>query len=157
MPVVVAVLRESAEGERRVALTPEVAKKLKARGAQIVIEKSAAASAYFADSAFADAEVVADGPAALAKADVLLRVQPPTVEEISHLKPGAIVIAHLQPHLGADRVKALRDRKITSFAMELLPRTTRAQAMDVLSSQAGVAGYKAVLIAAEPHPSSSRC
>ena len=95
MPVVVAVLRESAEGERRVALTPEVAKKLKARGAQIVIEKSAAASAYFADSAFADAEVVADGPAALAKADVLLRVQPPTAEEISHLKPGAIVIADL--------------------------------------------------------------
>jgi len=90
MPVVVAVLRESAEGERRVALTPEVAKKLKARGAQIVIEKSAAASAYFADSAFADAEVVADGPAALAKADVLLRVQPPTVEEISHLKPGQV-------------------------------------------------------------------
>ena len=152
MPVVVAVLRESAEGERRVALTPEVAKKLKARGAQIVLEKSAAASAYFADSAFADAEVVADGPAALAKADVLLRVQPPTVEEISHLKPGAIVIAHLQPHLGADRVKALRDRKITSFAMELLPRTTRAQAMDVLSSQAGVTGYKAVLIAAEHAP-----
>ncbi len=152
MSVVVAVLRESAEGERRVALTPEVAKKLKARGARIVIEKSAAQSAYFADSAFADAEVVADGPAALAKADVLLRVQPPTVEEISHLKPGAIVIAHLQPHLGADRVKALRDRKITSFAMELLPRTTRAQAMDVLSSQASVAGYKAVLIAAEAAP-----
>ena len=68
MPVVVAVLRESAEGERRVALTPEVAKKLKARGAQIVIEKGAAASAYFADAAFADAEVVADGPTALARA-----------------------------------------------------------------------------------------
>ena len=152
MPVVVAVLRESAEGERRVALTPEVAKKLKARGAQIVIEKGAAASAYFADAAFADAEVVADGPTALARADVLLRVQPPTVEEIGHLKEGAVVIAHLQPHLGPERVKALRDRKITSFAMELLPRTTRAQAMDVLSSQAGVTGYKAVLIAAERAP-----
>ena len=152
MPVVVAVLRESAEGERRVALTPEVAKKLKARGAHIVIEKSAAASAYFADAAFADAEVVADGPTALSRADVLLRVQPPSVEEIGHLKEGAVVIAHLQPHLGPERVKALRDRKITSFAMELLPRTTRAQAMDVLSSQAGVTGYKAVLIAAERAP-----
>ena len=136
MPVVVAVLRESAEGERRVALTPEVAKKLKARGAQIVMEKSAAESAYFPDAAFADAEVLANGPAALARADVLLRVQPPSVEEIAHLREGTIVIAHLQPHLGADRVKALRERKITSFAMELLPRTTGAQAVDGLSSQA---------------------
>jgi NAD(P) transhydrogenase subunit alpha len=152
MPVVVAVLRESAAGERRVALTPEVAKKLKARGAQIVIEKGAAESAYFADAAFADAEIVADGPTALARADVLLRVQPPSVEEIAHLKEGAVVIAHLQPHLAPERVKALRDRKITAFAMELLPRTTRAQAMDVLSSQAGVTGYKAVLIAAEVAP-----
>ncbi len=152
MPVVVAVLRESAEGERRVALTPEVAKKLKARGAQIVMEKGAGASAYFADTAFADAEVVADGPTALSRADVLLRVQPPTVAEIGHLKEGTVVIAHLAPHLDPERVKALRDRKITSFAMELLPRTTRAQAMDVLSSQAGVTGYKAVLIAANAAP-----
>ncbi len=152
MSVVVAVLRESAPGERRAALTPEVAKKLKARGAQIVLEKGAAESAYFADSAFVDAEVVADGPSALARADVLLRVQPPSVDEIAHLKEGAVVIAHLQPHLAPERVKALRDRKITAFAMELLPRTTRAQAMDVLSSQAGVTGYKAVLIAAEAAP-----
>src|SRR5690606_9249758 len=106
----------------------------------------------FADSAFADAEVVADGPTALSRADVLLRVQPPSVEEIGHLKEGAIVIATVQPHLHPERVKALRDRKITAFAMELLPRTTRAQAMDVLSSQAGVTGYKAVLIAAERAP-----
>lgn len=152
MSVVVAVLRESAPGERRAALTPEVAKKISKRGGQIVLEKGAAESAYFADAAFADAEIVADGPTALARADVLLRVQPPSLEEIAHLKEGAIVIAHLQPHLAPERVKALRDRKITAFAMELLPRTTRAQAMDVLSSQAGVTGYKAVLIAAESAP-----
>jgi len=152
MPVVVAVLRESTPGERRVALTPEVAKKLKARGAQIVIEKGAAESAYFGDAAFADTEVVADGAAALARADVLLRVQPPSVAEIAGLREGSVVIAHLQPHLAPERVKALRDRKITAFAMELLPRTTRAQAMDVLSSQAGVTGYKAVLIAADAAP-----
>lgn len=152
MSVVVAVLRESAPGERRAALTPEVAKKISKRGGQIVLEKGAAESAYFADAAFTDAEIVADGPAALARADVLLRVQPPSLEEIAHLKEGAIVIAHLQPHLAPERVKALRDRKITAFAMELLPRTTRAQAMDVLSSQAGVTGYKAVLIAAESAP-----
>lgn len=152
MSVVVAVLRESAPGERRAALTPEVAKKIIKRGGQIVLEKGAAESAYFADAAFADAEIVSDGPTALARADVLLRVQPPSLEEIAHLKEGAIVIAHLQPHLAPERVKALRDRKITAFAMELLPRTTRAQAMDVLSSQAGVTGYKAVLIAAEAAP-----
>jgi len=152
MPVVVAVVRESAAGERRVALTPEVAKKLKARGAQIVMERGAGESAYFADSAYADCETVADAPSALARADVLLKVQPPTSQEIEALKEGAVVIGHLQPHLAPERTKALRDRKITSFGMELLPRTTRAQAMDVLSSQAAVAGYKAVLIAAEVAP-----
>jgi len=152
MPVVVAVVRESAAGERRVALTPEVAKKLKARGAQIVMEQGAGASAYFADSAYADCETVPDAASALARADVLLKVQPPTSQEIAALKEGAVVIGHLQPHLAPERTTALRDRKITSFAMELLPRTTRAQAMDVLSSQAAVAGYKAVLIAAEAAP-----
>jgi len=152
MPVVVAVLRESAPGERRVALTPEVAKKLKARGAQVVLEKGAGESAYFADAAFADAEVLADATSVLGRADVLLRVQPPSLQEIAGLREGAVVISHLQPHLAPERVKALRDRKVTAFAMELLPRTTRAQAMDVLSSQAGVTGYKAVLIAAEAAP-----
>ncbi|MEO8459559.1 MAG: Re/Si-specific NAD(P)(+) transhydrogenase subunit alpha, partial [Dokdonella sp.] len=152
MPVAVAVVRESVAGERRVALTPEVAKKLKARGAQILIERGAGESAYFADDAFADAEVASDARSVLARADVLLKVQPPSVEEIAHLKEGAVVIGHLQPHLAPERIKTLRDRKITAFAMELLPRTTRAQAMDVLSSQAGVSGYKAVLIAAVAAP-----
>jgi len=152
MPVAVVAVRESAAGERRVAVTPEVAKKLKARGAQIVLEQGAGASAYFADAAYVDCETVADARAALARADVLLKVQPPTLEEIAALREGAVVIATLQPHLAPERTKALRDRKITAFAMELLPRTTRAQAMDVLSSQAAVAGYKAVLIAAEAAP-----
>ena len=152
MPVAVVAVRESAAGERRVAVTPEVAKKLKARGAQIVLEQGAGASAYFADAAYVDCETVADARAVLARADVLLKVQPPTLEEIAALREGAVVIATLQPHLAPERTKALRDRKITAFAMELLPRTTRAQAMDVLSSQAAVAGYKAVLIAAEAAP-----
>ncbi len=152
MPVSVAVLRESVAGERRTALTPDVAKKLKSLGADIVLEQGAAASACFADASFANAEIVADAATALARADVLLRVQPPSLEEIAALKEGAVVIAHLQPHLAPERVKALRDRRITAFAMELLPRTTRAQAMDVLSSQAAVTGYKAVLIAAEAAP-----
>ena len=151
MPVVVAVVRESAAGERRVALTPEVAKKLKSRGADVVLEHGAGASAYFPDPVYAGCETT-DVRSALARADVLLTVQPPALEEIAALKDGAIVIGHMQPHLAPERTKALRDRRITSFAMELLPRTTRAQAMDVLSSQAAVSGYKAVLIAAEVAP-----
>ncbi len=83
---------------------------------------------------------------------MLFKVQPPTLEEIAQLREGSVVVSLLQPHLAPERTRALRDRKITAFAMELLPRTTRAQAMDVLSSQAGVAGYKAVLIAAEASP-----
>ncbi len=152
MPVAVAVVRESAAGERRVAVTPETAKKLKSRGAEVVVERGAGASAYFADGAYVDCETASDARAALARADVLLKVQPPTLDEIAALKEGAVVIAQLQPHLAPERTRALRDRKITAFAMELLPRTTRAQAMDVLSSQAAVAGYKAVLIAAEAAP-----
>lgn len=152
MSVAVAVVRENVAGERRTALTPEVAKKLKARGADLVLETGVGTSAYFADAAYADAEFVPDAKAALARADVLLTVQPPSLDEIAALKEGSVLIGHLQPHLSPERTRALRDRRITAFAMELLPRTTRAQAMDVLSSQAAVSGYKAVLIAAEASP-----
>ncbi len=152
MATTVAAVRESVAGERRVALTPEVAKKLKARGATVVLAQGAGESAFFADAAYAGCEVLADARSALAAADVLLKVQPPSLEEIAALKEGAVVIGHLQPHLSPERTRALRDRRVTAFAMELLPRTTRAQAMDVLSSQAAVAGYKAVLLAAQAAP-----
>ena len=152
MATTVAAVRESVAGERRVALTPEVAKKLKARGATVVLAQGAGGTAFFADAAYAGCEVLADARAALAAADILLKVQPPSLEEIAQLREGAVVIGHLQPHLSPERTRALRDRRITAFAMELLPRTTRAQAMDVLSSQAAVAGYKAVLLAAEAAP-----
>jgi NAD(P) transhydrogenase subunit alpha len=152
MAVNVAVVRETSSNERRVALTPEVAKKLKGKGATVLIQSGAGQSASFPDAAYKDAEPVADAAATLARADVLLKVQPPTLEEIAQLREGSVVVSLLQPHLAPERTRALRDRKITAFAMELLPRTTRAQAMDVLSSQAGVAGYKAVLIAAEASP-----
>jgi len=152
MSITISAVRETAPGERRVALTPDVAKKLKARQVDLVIEHDAGKAASFPDAAFKDVEVVPDARSALAKADVLLSVQPPTLEEIATLKPGTVTIGYLQPHLAPERIKALRDAKITSFAMELLPRTTRAQAMDVLSSQANIAGYKAVLIAAEASP-----
>ena len=152
MSITISAVRETAPGERRVALTPDVAKKLKAKQVNLVIEHDAGAKASFSDAAYKDVEVAADARSALARADVLLSVQPPTLEEIAALKPGTVTIGYLQPHLAPERIKALRDAKITSFAMELLPRTTRAQAMDVLSSQANIAGYKAVLIAAEASP-----
>ena len=145
----VVAIRESVAGERRIALTPEIAKKLRSAAVQVVLEKDAGNAAFFPDGSFADVSIVATAAEALSKADVLLKVQPPSQEEIAQLREGSIVIGYLQPHASAERVKALRDRKITAFSMELLPRTTRAQAMDVLSSQAGMAGYKAVLIAAE--------
>lgn len=152
MAITVGVVRETASGERRVALTPDVAKKLKAKGVGLLIEHDAGASASFPDDAYKDTEVATDARSTLGRSDVLLTVAPPTLEAIAALKPGTVTIGYLSPHLAPERIKALRDAKITSFAMELLPRTTRAQAMDVLSSQAGVAGYKAVLIAAEASP-----
>lgn len=148
MAVTIGVLRETAPGERRVALVPEVAKKYLQLGAVVLMETGAASAAQIPDAAYVGVEF-ADAATVLARADVLLKVQPPTLEEIAGLREGSSAIGYMQPHLSADRVKAMRDRKIAAFAMELLPRTTRAQAMDVLSSQAGVAGYKAVLIAAQ--------
>ena len=152
MPVTIAVVRETAPNERRLALTPEVAKKLAKLGGQIVMETGAGDQTALPDVQFPDAEKVSDARTALSRADVFFKVQPPTLDEIAALREGAIVISYLQPHVSPERTRALRDRRVTSFAMELLPRTTRAQAMDVLSSQAGMAGYKAVLIAAQASP-----
>ncbi|HET6603878.1 MAG TPA: Re/Si-specific NAD(P)(+) transhydrogenase subunit alpha [Xanthomonadaceae bacterium] len=149
MPVTIAAIRESAPSERRVALTPEIVKKLKAAGAIVAVERGAGDGAHIPDAAFSEADQVGARDEVLARADVLLSVQPPTLEEIGVLREGSVVIGMLAPHADPGRVRALRERRITAFSMELLPRTTRAQAMDVLSSQAGMAGYKAVLIAAE--------
>ena len=149
MPITIAAVRENAPHERRLALTPEVAKKLKALGADLLIEQGIGERTHVPDALFQEVEVVADAAAVVARADVLLKVQPPTAEEIAALREGSVLIGYLSPHADDERIKSLRERKITAFAMELLPRTTRAQAMDVLSSQAGMAGYKAVLIAAQ--------
>lgn len=151
MPITVAAVREDAPNERRVALTPEVTKKLKGLGAELLVEQGIGARAHIHDEAYqaAGAAVAEHADQVLIKADVLLKVQPPTLEQIKELREGSVVIGYLAPHADDDRIKALRDRKISAFSMELLPRTTRAQAMDVLSSQAGMAGYKAVLIGAQ--------
>ncbi len=151
MSITIAALRETAELERRVALTPETAKKYTARGLRVLLEHAAGSAAGFPDAAYAGVEFGA-ADAVAAGADVLLCVQPPPVAAVGALKSGAVLVGQLHPH-GADaRLDAYAQRKLTAFSLELLPRTTRGQAMDVLSSQAAVAGYRAMLIAAEAAP-----
>lgn len=153
MAVTLGVVREDAPNERRVAMTPEVAKKLKAAGAELLIAAGAGDRAGYADAAWdALATVVPDNDEVLTRSDLVFAVQPPSVASVARLREGAAWIGLLAPHADPERVRAMRDRQLTAFAMELLPRTTRAQAMDVLSSQAGMAGYKAVLIAAQASP-----
>ncbi len=148
MPVTIGVLKETAPGELRVALIPEIAGKLAAAGAQLVMERGASAGAQLPDEGFKSVEIL-DSPAqVLARTDVLLKVQPPSRAEIDGLRDGAVIVGFFQAHQRLDDIARLRDRRLTSFAMELVPRISRAQSMDALSSQAAIAGYKAVLIAA---------
>ena len=147
MPITIGALKESAPGETRVSLVPEVVDKFTAAGARVMLESGAGARAQFPDALYKKGEW-AGSSAVLSQADVLLTVAPLSLEQIAQLKPGAVVVGFLQAHARHAEVKALRDRKITSFAVELIPRISRAQSMDGLSSQASLAGYKAVLIAA---------
>jgi H+-translocating NAD(P) transhydrogenase subunit alpha len=148
MPVQIGALKESAPGETRVSLTPEVAEKLAKEGAQVLIERGAGERARFPDGAYKNVRWADSAAAVLSSADVLLTVQPLTLEQIGQLKPGAVVIGFMQPYARTAEVRALKERGLTSFSMELVPRISRAQSMDALSSQAAIAGYKAVLIAA---------
>jgi NAD(P) transhydrogenase subunit alpha len=148
MPTTIGVLREATPNETRVALVPEIASKFKAAGARVLIERGAGVAAQFPDAAYKDAEFADSAAAVLAAADVLVKVQPPTDEEVAALKPGAVVVSFVYGHQRLSLVQAMRDRRLTVFAMELIPRISRAQSMDALSSQAATAGYKAVLLAA---------
>jgi NAD(P) transhydrogenase subunit alpha len=148
MPVTIGALTETAPNETRVALVPEVADKFTQSGARVIMERGAGARARFPDSLYKKIEWLDSGPAVLEQADIALMVQPLTVEQIGKLKSGAVVVGFMQAHARRTEVMALRDRRITSFAMELVPRISRAQSMDALSSQAAIAGYKAVLLAA---------
>ncbi|MGE0650381.1 MAG: Re/Si-specific NAD(P)(+) transhydrogenase subunit alpha [Alphaproteobacteria bacterium] len=142
-----AIPRERADGEARVAASPETVKKFKALGLDVVVEAGAGAGSRIADAAYAEAgaEIAADEKAALGGADIVLKVQRPSPDEIALMKQGALLIAMLAPLARKDDAKAYAAAGITAFAMELVPRITRAQSMDVLSSQANLAGYKAVL------------
>jgi H+-translocating NAD(P) transhydrogenase subunit alpha len=153
MAVTIGVARETAPGERRVALTPETCKKLVAAGATVRIERGLGSGAHISDEAYANAGAqLADAVGAIADADIVLCVQPPDVAKVAQLKPGAVLVGMLQPQADPARADAMAARGIIAFPLERLPRTTRAQAMDVLSSQAGMAGYKAVLIGAQLAP-----
>ena len=151
MPITMAALRETAAGERRVAITPETAKKWRAKGVRVLLERGAGASAGFPDTSYVDVEF-GDAIEVLAQADLLACVLPPDDATVARLRAGCVLVGQLRPYGAVARVAAMVERGITAFALELLPRTTRAQAMDVLSSQASVAGYRAMLIAAEASP-----
>jgi NAD(P) transhydrogenase subunit alpha len=146
----VGVVKETLPGERRVALVPDTVSKLVAAKLEVAMQAGAGSEAFYADEAYqkAGATLVPEARTVLSQADAVLKVQPPSLDEVAALKSGAILIGFLQPSANADVVKALATQKITAFSLELVPRISRAQSMDALSSQAGVAGYKAVLIAA---------
>ena len=142
--------RELRPGETRVAATPDTVRKMIKQGLEVAVERGAGeASAYpDADYETAGARLTDDPGAAAGAADVVLTVRPPDPDDAAGLKPGAVLIGLLAPHQNLDLVRSLAERKVTSLAMELIPRITRAQSMDALSSQASIGGYRAVLLAA---------
>lgn len=148
MAVVIGVLSSADPAERRVPLVPDVVKKLRAQGAEIVMQRGAAAGVYLTEHDYPEVQWVDSADEVLSRADMLWTVTTPDDATLAKLKPGSIVVGLLQPYGSAERVKLLRDHHITAFAMELLPRISRAQSMDILSSQGAAAGYQCVLIAA---------
>jgi NAD(P) transhydrogenase subunit alpha len=146
----IGILKETGAGERRVALVPDAVGPLVKLGIEVSVQTGAGDAAFFADSDYqkAGARIGPDAPTAYRQSDVILKVQKPTLEEAGLMSEGAVLIGFLQPSSSADLIKRLDVRKITGLAMEAIPRISRAQSMDALSSQANVAGYKAVLVAA---------
>lgn len=147
MTVTIGVPRETEPGETRVAMVPATVGKLQALGASVSLQAGAGLASSFEDAQYDGARVLSDAAGVFA-ADLVLKVQPPTLEEVGLLRRGAAAVGLMAPLRHPERVAALREAGVTSFAMELLPRTTRAQAMDVLSSQAAIGGQKAALMSA---------
>jgi proton-translocating NAD(P)+ transhydrogenase subunit alpha len=147
--IVVATTAENGD-ETRVALSPETAKKLKALGCEVRIEAGAGQRSYFLDQAFTDAgaKVLPSAAETLNGADIVLKVRRPSAQDVSAMKRGAILAAMLDPYAGKEGIEGLASSGINAFSMEFMPRITRAQTMDVLSSQSNLAGYKAVVDAA---------
>jgi NAD(P) transhydrogenase subunit alpha len=145
-----AIPKEVREGETRVAATPESVKKFKGLGLDVVVEAGAGAGAKISDADYtaAGATIAPDAASTFKDADIVLKVRGPSAAEIPQLKQGAVLAALLAPHAEGEAIQALAGQGVTAFAMEFLPRISRAQSMDVLSSQANLAGYKAVIDAA---------
>ena len=147
MPLTVGVLKETLQSETRVALTPEITGKLQGLDVAIIMEHGAGAGSQLLDSEYEGVEFT-DSDGVLKKSDLLFTVQPATEDAVARLRDGSVVAGLMYGHSNPDLVKALNGKKHTGFAMELIPRISRAQSMDVLSSQAAAAGYQSVLIAA---------
>jgi NAD(P) transhydrogenase subunit alpha len=149
--VKVGVPRETAAGERRVALVPDAVGRLVSDGFELLVESGAGESAYFDDDAYAQAGArLVD--TVYGEADVVVKVQKPALDEVAAMREGTVLIGFLQPLTDTETIRRLSEQGVTAFAMESIPRITRAQAMDALSSQSTVAGYKAALLAAERLP-----
>ena len=145
-----AIPKEDINNESRVAATPGTVKELISAGLDVYVETEAGSKSFISDNEYeeAGANIIGSGNEILSQADIIIKVLPPSVEQVSQIKPNAIVISLCQTTRELDIVKAMRDRSLTSLSMHLVPRTTLAQKMDALSSQANIAGYKAVLMAA---------
>jgi NAD(P) transhydrogenase subunit alpha len=144
MYVNVAVLKETEANERRVAMVPSLVAKLSKLGGKIHMQTGAGAAAHLTDAAFKDVAFIGDRKALVSDADIVLAVQPPSVDLVHEMNEGSILVSFVYAHKNAALVTSLLQRKITSFAMDMIPRITRAQAMDALSSQSALAGYYAV-------------
>jgi H+-translocating NAD(P) transhydrogenase subunit alpha len=150
--MLIGVPKELVDGERRVAMVPEVAGKLAAgdRGIEVVVERGAGAGALIPDRSFEEAGArLVDGPAGVFDADLVVKVATPNADEIARLRSDSVLIGFLQPLTGGEAVRAIARAGVTSFAMEAVPRISRAQSMDALSSQANISGYRAALIGAQ--------
>ncbi len=149
----IGVLKERREPEDRVAASPDTVKRYRGEGHEVLVERDAGAGSMIADDAFAAAgATILDGPGEVCSAaDILLKVQRPLDEEMELLRQGQVLVGMLDPYMNREQVAAYAEKGVTAFALELLPRTTRAQAMDVLSSQANLAGYRAMLEAMEAY------
>jgi NAD(P) transhydrogenase subunit alpha len=150
----IAVPKETSPGERRVALVPESCKKLIGKGIEVAIETGAGAGAFLSDGAYrqAGATIESDAATLLGLADLVLKVDLPGPAEVEQMREGAMLLTTLLPVRNLDIVRKLAERRITAFSTDCIPRITRAQSMDTLSSMANIAGYKAVLIAASELP-----
>jgi len=152
MSITVGFISEVSELEQRVALVPETTKKMIKAGWNVIMQSGAGASAGFLDSAYEDCQIVKDADSVLTKSDVYVCIAAPSSETINKMKNDSILVGMVAPFADKSRFDDANKKNITSFSMELVPRTSRAQSMDALSSQASVAGYKAVLMAATAAP-----